>query len=108
MLWIHPVRKLRTGGGTYLEIEAYTHSHSLMRIPLSATFWIMNTATGLLVLDKIKQTLADPYEHPPGNHKKKIWRLTKQLQTRKRLLRLRNQTGIHCQGNHFILVGNYE
>ena len=43
---------------------------------------------------KIKQALADPYEHSPGNWKKEIWRLTKQLQTRKRLLRLRNQTGV--------------
>ena len=50
--------------------------------------------TGLLVLNKIKQALADPYEHTPGNRKKEIWRLTKQLQTRKRLLRLRNQTGV--------------
>ena len=46
------------------------------------------------MLDKIKQAMADPFEHSPGSRKKEIWRLTKQLQTRKRLLRLRNQTGV--------------
>ena len=50
--------------------------------------------SGLLVLDKIKQALADPYEHSPGNRKKEIWCLTKHLQPRNRLLRLTNQTSV--------------
>ena len=50
--------------------------------------------TGLIVLDKLKAALDDPYEYQPWRKKQDIWRLVKQLQSKRKLLAIRNKFGI--------------
>ena len=50
--------------------------------------------SGMLVLEQLKSTLADPFESKPFRKKHKVWRLIKQLQCKRKLLSLRNKFGV--------------
>ena len=48
---------------------------------------------GLKVLDLLKQALLHPSEQLPGDRRKTIWRLVKQLQCRRKLQHIRDSQG---------------
>ena len=49
--------------------------------------------SGQQVLDKLKTTLHDPHHLQPWRRRQEIWRLTKQLQFKRKLYSLRNRSG---------------
>ena len=49
--------------------------------------------SGQQVLDKLKTTLHNPHHFQPWRRRQEIWRLTKQLQFKRKLYSLRNRSG---------------
>ena len=50
--------------------------------------------SGMLVIEQLRSTLADPFEDKPFRKKQEVWRLVKQLQCKRKLLSLRNKFGV--------------
>lgn len=73
-----------------LRPASQTHAYSMLYVLADDE---CTERSGLKVLELLKGALFDPSERQPGKQKKTIWRLSKQLQCRTKLQRIRDSLG---------------
>ena len=95
LLMVSSIHHLSEEAWCYLKEHGYTPSSA------KATYQILTALaersdsdrSGQQVLDKLKTTLHDPHQFQPWRRRQEIWRLTKQLQFKRKLYSLRNRSG---------------
>ena len=95
LLMVSSIHHLSEEAWCYLKEHGYTPSSAKAAYKILTALAERSDSdrSGQQVLDKLKTTLHDPHHFQPWRRRQEIWRLTKQLQFKRKLYSLRNRSG---------------